>query len=178
MYLCCSLVQSGLTFCHPMDYHMPGIPIHYNLPVFAQTHVHWFSDFIQPSHLLSSSSPPALNLSQYQGHFQWVVSSHQVAKVLELYHQSFQWIFRPDFLWDWLVWPPRCPRNYHESSLATQFKNIFVQIVKKENYLVLSLLYGPIVTSVHEYWNNHSFDCMKLCTKWCLCFLIYCLGLS
>ena len=94
MHLCCSLAWSGLTFCHPMDYHMPGIPIHYNLPVFAQPHVHWFSDFIQPSHPLSSPSPPALYLSQHQSLFQWVVSSHQVAKVLELEHQSFQWMFR------------------------------------------------------------------------------------
>ena len=66
----------------------------------AQTHVHWVGDAIQPSHPLSSPSPPAFNLSQNQGLFQWVSSSHQVAKVLEfqLQHQSFQWIFRVDFL--------------------------------------------------------------------------------
>ena len=66
----------------------------------AQTHVHWIGDAIQPSHPLSSPSPPALNLSQHQGLFQWVSSSHQVAKVLALQfqHQSFQWIFRTDFL--------------------------------------------------------------------------------
>ena len=62
--------------------------------------IHWVSDAIQPSHPLSSPSPPAFNLSQHQGLFQWVSSSHQVAKVLEfqLQHQSFQWIFRTDFL--------------------------------------------------------------------------------
>ena len=70
------------------------------LQEFAQTHVHWFGDAIQRSHPLSSPSPPALNLSQHQGLFQWVSSSHQVAKELEsqLQHQSFQWIFRTDLL--------------------------------------------------------------------------------
>ena len=67
---------------------------------FTQTHVHWVGDAIQPSHPLSSPSPPAFNLSQHQGLFKWVSSSHQVAKVLEfqLQHQSFQWIFRTNFL--------------------------------------------------------------------------------
>ena len=75
-------------------------PGHQQLPEFTQTHVHRVSDAIQPSHPLSSPSPPAFNLSQHQGLFQWVSSSHQVAKVLEfqLQHQSFQWIFRTDFL--------------------------------------------------------------------------------
>ena len=69
---------------------------------------HWVGDAIQPSYLLSFPSPPALNLSQHQDLFQWVDSSYQVAKALELQlqHQSFQWIFRVDFLEDRLVWPP------------------------------------------------------------------------
>ena len=73
---------------------------HHQLPKFAQTHVHWVSDTIQPSHPLSSPSPPAFNLSQHQGLLKRISSSHQVAKVLEfqLQHQSFQWIFRTDFL--------------------------------------------------------------------------------
>ena len=80
--------------------HTPGFPVLHHLPEFAQTHVHWVSDAIQPSHSLLSPSPSAFNLSQYQGFFQWVGSLHQVAKVLELQlqHQSFQWIFRVDFL--------------------------------------------------------------------------------
>ena len=71
-----------------------------------QAHGHRVSDAIQPSHPLSPSSPPARNLSQHQGLFQWVSSSHHVAKVLEfqLQHQYFQWIFRTDFLYGWLVW--------------------------------------------------------------------------
>ena len=75
-------------------------PVLYYLPEFAQAHVHRVSDAIQPSHLLFPPSPPILNLSQHQGFFQWVSSSHQVAKVLELQfqHQSFQWVFRVGFL--------------------------------------------------------------------------------
>ena len=83
-------------------------PVHHQLPEFTQTHVHWVSDAIQPSHLLSSPSPPAPNLSQHQGFFQWVHSFHEVAKVLEfqLQHQSFQWTPRTDLLWDGLVGSP------------------------------------------------------------------------
>ena len=78
----------------------------------------WVSDGIQPSHPLSSPSHPAFSLSQHQGLFQWVSSSHQVAKVLEfqLQHQSFQWIFRIDSLYDWLVGSPCSPRDSQESS--------------------------------------------------------------
>ena len=96
-----SVVQSCLrTLCNPMDCSMPGFPVHHQLPKLAQTHVHQVSDAIQPSHLLSSPSPPAFNLSQHHDLFQWVSSSHQVDKVLEpqFQHQSFQWIFRTDFL--------------------------------------------------------------------------------
>ena len=95
-----SVTQSCPTLCHPMDCSTPGLPVHYQLPGFTQTHVHWVSDAIQPSHPLSSPSLPALNLSQHQGLFQWVSSSHQVAKVLEfqLQHQSFQWTPRTDLL--------------------------------------------------------------------------------
>ena len=78
-----------------MNYSMPGSPVLHYLPEFAQTHVHWVSDAIQPSHPLSSPCLLAINLSQHQSLFKWVSSSHQVAKLLEfqLQHQSFQWIF-------------------------------------------------------------------------------------
>ena len=72
---------SRLWLCDPMDCSTPGFPVHHQLPELAQTHVHWVSDAIQPSHPLSSPFPPALNLSQDQGLFQWVSSSHHVAKV-------------------------------------------------------------------------------------------------
>ena len=87
------VAQSCPTLCDPMNLSTPGLPDHHQLLEFTQTHV-WVSDAIQPSHPLSSPSPPALNLSQHQGLFQWISSSHQVAKVLEFQHQSFQWIFR------------------------------------------------------------------------------------
>ena len=112
---------------------------------FTKTHVHRVSDAIQPSHLLLSPSPSAFNLSKQQGLFQWVSYSQQVAKVLEFQfqHQSFQWIFRTDYLWDWLIWSPCCPRDSQESTLIPQFKSI--------NSLVLTFLYSPNVTSIHEH---------------------------
>ena len=95
-----SFTQLCLTLWGPMDCSTPGLPVHHQLLRFTQTHVHWVGDAIQPSHPLLSPSPLAFSLSQCQGLFQWVSSSHQVAKVLELQleHQSFQWIFRTDFL--------------------------------------------------------------------------------
>ena len=95
-----SVTQSCRTLGDPMDCSMPGLPVHHQLLEFTQTHVHWVGDAIQLSHSLSSPSPPTFNLSQHQGLFKWVSSSHQVAKVLEyqLQHQFFQWIFRTDFL--------------------------------------------------------------------------------
>ena len=91
---------SGVWLWDPMDWKQPGFPVHYQLPELAQTHVHWVGDAIQPSHPLLSPSPPAFNLSQHLSFFQWVSSSHQVAKVLkfQLQRQSFQWIFMTDFL--------------------------------------------------------------------------------
>ena len=71
------------SFCDPTDCSTPGFPVHHQLRELTQTCVHRVGDAIQPSHPLSSPSPPALNLSQHQGLFKWVSSSHQVAKVLE-----------------------------------------------------------------------------------------------
>ena len=95
-----SVAQSCPTLCDLMNRSTPGLPVHHHLPEFTHTHVHWISDATQPSHPLSSPSPPDLNLSQHQGLFQWVSSSHQVAKGLEfqLQHQSFQWTPRTDLL--------------------------------------------------------------------------------
>ena len=88
---CCSVTQSCLNLCDPMDYSMPGFPVHHQLLELAQTHLHQVGDTIQLFHSLLSPSPPALNPSQHQDLFQWVSSSHQVAKVLELQlqHQFF-----------------------------------------------------------------------------------------
>ena len=78
-----SVSQSCLTPSDPMDYSTPTFPIHHQLPELTQIQVHWVSDATQPSHPLSSTSPPAFNLSQHHGLFKWVSFSHQVAKLLE-----------------------------------------------------------------------------------------------
>ena len=153
---CCSVAQSCLTLCNPVDCSTPGFPVLYHLPEFAKIHIHWVSD---TNLTIASSAAPfpfASSLSQHQGLFQWVGSSHQVAKVLELQlqHQSFQWIFRIDFLQDWLVWSLCSPRNSQESSLASQFESI--------NSLALRLLYSPTLKSIHGYWKNHSFEYMNI----------------
>ena len=118
-----SLNQSCPTLCDPMNHSTPGLPVHHQLPEFTQTHVHQVGDAIHPSHPLLSPSPPAPNPSQHQGLFQWVNSSHEVAKVLEfqLQHQSFQRTPRTDLLQDGLVGSPCSPRDSQESSPAPQF---------------------------------------------------------
>ena len=78
-----SIAQSCLTLWDPMNRSTPGLPVHHQLPELTETHVHRVSDAIQPSHPLSSPSPLAPNPSQHQSLFQWVNSSHEVAKVLE-----------------------------------------------------------------------------------------------
>ena len=93
----CSIMSNSL---QPHGLQYARLPCPSPIPKLTQTHVHWVGNAIQPSHPLSSPSPPAFNLSQHQGLFQWVSFSHQVAKVLEFQfqHQSFQWIFKTDFL--------------------------------------------------------------------------------
>ena len=165
-----SVTHSCLTLWDSMNCSTPGFPVHHQLLEFTQTHVQWVGDAIQPSHPLSSPSPPTFNLSQRQGLFKWVSPSHQVAKVLEFQHQSFQWIFRTDFLQDGLLGTPWTQRDSQESSATPQFKTI--------NSSTLSLLYGSALTSIHDYWKNHSFEYMDISWQSNVCFLIYCLGLS
>ena len=145
-----SVVHSCPTLFNPMNHSTPGIPVHHQLPEFPQTHVHWVGDAIQPSHPLSSPSPPALNPSQHQSLFQWVNSSHEVAKVLEfqLRHQSFQRTPGTN-LQNGLVGSPCSPRDSQESSPTPQFKSI--------NSSALSL-HSPTLTSIHDHWKNHSLD--------------------
>ena len=103
--------------------------------------------------IISSSVVPfssAFNLSQHQGLFKWVSSSHQVAKVLEFQLQSFQWTFRTDFLQDGLVGSPCRLRDSQESSPTSQSKSI--------NSSVLSFFHSPTLTSIHDHWKNHSLD--------------------
>ena len=147
-----SVAQLCPTLCNNMDCSTPGFPVHHQLPELTQTHVYRVGDAIQPSHPLLSSSPPAFSLSQRQGLFKWVSSSHQVAKVLEFQfqHQSFQWLFRTDILEDGLAGSSCSPRDSQESSPTPQFKSI--------SSLALSFLHSPTLTSMHDYWKNHSFD--------------------
>ena len=144
-HICCSVTQLCLTLCDPMDCSTPGFPVLHYLSEFAQTHVHWVSDAIQPSHPLLPPYTPALTLSQHQSLFQWTGSSNQVAKVVELQlqHQSVQWIsglisFR-------IAWSKGLSRVFSSSTI----QNI--------SSLALSLLYGPTLTSIYDYWKNHSF---------------------
>ena len=151
MCCCRSVAKSCLNLCNLMDSNMPGFPVLSRSPGVCLNScplIQW----CHPTISSSPASPIAFNPSQHQGLVQWVSSSHQVAKVLELQlqHQSFQWICRVDFLWDWLVWSLCCPGDSQESSLALQFEGI--------NSSVLSLLYGPILISIRDYWENHSFD--------------------
>ena len=106
----------------------------------------------------SSATPFFFFYSVLQDLFQWVSSLHQVVTVLELQfqYQSFQWVFRVDFLQDWLTWSPCSLRDSQKSSPALQFKCI--------NSLALSLLHDPNLI-VHDYWKNHSFDYMDLCME-------------
>ena len=140
-----SVAQSCLTLCNPMNCSTPGLPVHHKFPESTQADVHWAGDTIQPSHPLSSPSPPALNLSQHQGLFKWVSSSHQVAKVLEfqLQHQSFQWTLRTGWI------------SLQSKGLSRVFSDTTVQTISSS---MLSFLYSPTLTSIHDYWKNHSFD--------------------
>ena len=148
-----SVTQSCPTLCDPMNRSTPGLPVHHQLPEFTQTHVHRVGDdAIQPSHPLSSPSPPAPNPSQHQGLFQWVNSSHEVAKVLEFQPQrhSLQRNPRADLLQNGLVGSPCSPRYSQESSPTPQFKSI--------NSSVLSFLHSPTHRSIHDHWKNRSLD--------------------
>ena len=121
-----------------MDCSKPELSVYHHLPEHVQTHVHRVGEAIQPSHLLSSPSPSALNPSQHQGLFQWVRSSHQVAKVLEfqLQHQSFQWTPRTDLLYNGLVGSPCSPRDSQESPPTHSSK---ASILRRSAFFIVHL---------------------------------------
>ena len=150
----CSVTQSSLTLCDPMDCSMPGFPILHHLPELAKTYAHWVGDIIRPSHPLSPS-PPAFNLSHLQGLFYWVSSLHEVAKVLEHQHQSFQWVIQNWFPLGLMVGSPCSPRDSQESFSTPQFKSI--------NSLVFSFLYGPTLTHTLTTGKTITFDYIDLC---------------
>ena len=160
----CSVTQSCPTLCNPMDCSMPGFPVLHCLPEllpgfpvlhyftkFPQTHVHCVGDAVQPSHPLLSPSPPAFNLSQHQGLFQWVSSSHWVAKYWSFSFSTSSSNEYPgliSFRVDWF------------DLLAVQgvLKSLLQHQFESNNSLALSLLYGHTLTSIQDYWKNHSFD--------------------
>ena len=118
-----------------------------------------FIELRMPSHPQSPPSPPALNLSQHQGLFQWVSSSHQVAKVLELQHQSLQWIFRVYLLkFDWL------------DPLAVQgiLRVFSSSTVQKHQFFSTQPSLWPNSQNCTDYWKNHSFDYMAEIQKICM----------
>ena len=141
-----------------MDCNMLGFLVLHYLSEFAQTHVHWVDDAIQPYHPLPPPSPLALNLSQHQSLFQWVDFLHQVAKVLELQLQlsispSSEYSGLISFRIEWL------------DILAVQGTLKSLLQLKSIDLLARSLLYGSTLLSVHDYWKNHSFDYTDLCQQ-------------
>ena len=154
---CCCYLVSKLCpiLCNPVDCSMPGFTVLHYLLDFAQTHVHQVSDAIQTFHPLSPLSSPALNPSQHHGLFQWDSSLHLVAKVLKLQlqhqHQSFQWIFRINWL----------------DLLAVQgtLKSLLQHHNSKESVLWHSAFFMVQLSYIHDYWKNHSFDYMYLCQQ-------------
>ena len=145
-----SVAQSCPALCDPMDCSTPDFPVHYQFQEMLKTHFHQLGDAIQPSHPLWSPSP-AFNLSQHQGLFQWVISSHQPSKNMEfqLQHQSFEMNIQ-----DWfplgLTGLISLQSKRLEFSPAPQCKTI--------NSLSLNFIYSPTLTFIHDYWRNHSFD--------------------
>ena len=143
-----SVTQLRPALCNPVN---ARPPIHHQLLELTQTHLHRTGNAIQPSHPLLSPSPPAPNPSQHQGLFQWVNSSHEVAKVLEfqLQYQSFQWTFRTDFLQDGLL-----------DLLAVQgtLKSLLQHHSSKASILQRSAFFIVQLSHLYNYWRNHSFD--------------------
>ena len=126
----------------------------FSISQFVHTHVYWVCDAIWQSHPLLPSNPVDFNLSQHQGLFQWVGSSHQVAKVL-----NFNFSIRTNEHSELipLVGSPCSLRDSQEPSPAPQFESI--------SFSELSLLYGATLTFSHDYWKNHSFDYMNFCQQ-------------
>ena len=139
----CSVSQSCLTPCNPMNRSMPGLPVHHQLPEFTQTHVHRVSDAIQPSHPLSSPSPPAPNPSQHQSLFNESALHMRWPKYWSFSFNIIPSKEIPDLLQNGLVGPPCSPRDSQESTPTPQFKSI--------TSLALSFLHSPNLASIHDH---------------------------
>ena len=144
-----SVPQSCLTLGDPMNRSMPCLPLHHHLPESAQTYVHWVSDAIQPSHPLSSPSPPALNLSQHQGlsnelalHIRWPKYwSFSFTSVLPVNTQDWS----PLGWTDWI--------SLESKGLSRVFSNTTVQ-----KYQFFCAQLSLTLTSIHGYWKNRTLD--------------------
>ena len=147
-----SVAQSCLTLCDPMNHSTSGLPVHHQLPEFTQTCIHRVSDAIQPSHPGSSPFPPAPNPSQHQSFpmsqiFAWGGQSIGVSALASFLPKKSQG-WSPS---EWTGWISLQSKGlFQESSPTPQFKSI--------NSLALSLLHSPTLTSIHDYWKNHSLD--------------------
>ena len=146
-----SVTQSCPTLCDPMNCSTPGLPIHHQLLEFTQTYVHWVGDAIQPSHPLSSPSPPAINLCQHQELFKWVSSLHQVAKVLklQLQHRSFQWTPRTGLLYPAVQGTLKSLLQYHSSKASILRHSAFFTVQLSHSYMTTGKPYpwldGPLL---------------------------------
>ena len=185
--VCCAIVncpfvlfflfttESCLILCNPRNYSTPGFPVLHYFPEFAQTHVHWVSDAIQPSHPLLPPFPSALDLPLHQGLFQWVSSLHQ--EVLSIRASaSASASSLPMNIQGWLPSGLTGFISLQSKGLSRAFSST---TVRNYQFFGISLLYRTTLTSIHDDWKNHSFDSMDICwQKWCLCFLIWSLGMS
>ena len=144
-----SVTQSCPTLCNPMDCSMPGFPIHHQLPKLAQTHVHRVGDAIILCHplLLPPSIFPSIRVFSNESalHIRWTKDWSFRFRISPSNEYSVLIFLRIDWFWS-----PCSPRDPQESSPTPQFKSI--------NFSVLSFLYSPTLTSIHDYWKNHSFD--------------------
>ena len=139
-----------------MNHSMPGLPVHHQLPEFTQTHVHRVGNATQPSHPLPSPSP-APNPSQHQGIFQWVNSSHQVAKVLVSASASVPPVNTQD--WSPLGWTDWI--SLQSKGLSRVFSSTTVQ--KHQFFSAQPSSHSPSLTSIHDHWKNYSLDQTDLC---------------
>ena len=141
---------SRVWLCNSMDCNTTGFPVLHHLLELAQTHVHWVGDAIQPSYPLSFPSPPAFYLSQHQGLFKWVSSSYPRGQSIGASASVLPMNIQDWFPLGWTGWI-----SLQSKGFSTVFSNNTVQ---KYQFFVLSFLYGPTLTSIHDYWKNHSLD--------------------
>ena len=151
----CSVSKSCSTLCDPVNCSTPGFPVLHYLPQFIHTHVHWISDAIQPSHPLLPPSLPALNLSQHS-----IFSKESALPIRWSKYCSFSFSISPSSEYSGLI---SFRIDWFDLAIQGTLKNLLQPTIESIDSLAFSLLYGPALTSVHDYWKNHSFDYLDLC---------------